>query len=300
MYFELRHACDWDGLDETEERLDALTRDAIERGIAPGEHAFIHIARIEDASANLQVARLHADGISRKLTRRGAIRYSHGSEPAPKRRMRLGYLSADFRDHAIGHLIAGLFAHHDRAGFEVIAYSHGDDDGSVLWLLDKNPLTQSNLRKEAESRGIEGERLLFAGRVPKPENMARTQLADLALDTGTYTGHVTTCNMLWAGLPVITRIRNHFASRVLASALHAAGLPELITESWVEFIALAIRLAQDSDARVNLRRRLEDAHDSAPLFDTARSIRALENGFREMWRLHCAGEQIQRIDIPDT
>lgn len=44
--------------------------------------------------------------------------------------MRLGYLSTDFRDHAISRLIAGLFAHHDRAGFEVIAYSHGDNDGS--------------------------------------------------------------------------------------------------------------------------------------------------------------------------
>ena len=193
-----------------------------------------------------------------------------------------------------------IFAHRDRAGFEVIAYSHGDDDGSVLCFLEKNPLTQSNLRKEAESRSIEGERLLFAGRVPKPEHMARTRPADLALDTGTYTGHVTTCNMLWAGFPVITRVRNHFASRVLASALHAAGLPELITKSWSKFIALTIHLAQDSDARVNLRRRLEDAHDSMPLFDTALSVRALENGFREMWRLHCAGEQIQRIDIPDT
>ena len=44
--------------------------------------------------------------------------------------MRLGYLSTDFRDNAIGHLIAGLFSHHDRAGFEVIAYSHDDDDST--------------------------------------------------------------------------------------------------------------------------------------------------------------------------
>ncbi|MGB0552131.1 MAG: hypothetical protein ACPGQV_06095 [Alphaproteobacteria bacterium] len=70
-------------------------------------------------------------------------------------------------------------------------------NGSVLWLLEKNPLAQFNLRKEAESRGVEDERLLFAGRVPKPEQMAQTWLADLALDTGTYDGHVTTCDMLW-------------------------------------------------------------------------------------------------------
>ena len=100
--------------------------------------------------------------------------------------------------------------------------AHGDNGGGVFCLLEKSPLTQSNLRKEPESRSIEGERLLFAGRMPKPEHTARTRLADFALNTGTYSGHVAACNMSWAGLPVITRIRNHFASRVLVCALHAA------------------------------------------------------------------------------
>jgi len=45
-------------------------------------------------------------------------------------------------------------------------------------------------------------------------------------------------------------------------------------------------------SQFNLRRRMEDAHDSAPLSNTAQSVRALENGFREMCRLHCARENI--------
>ncbi|MGB0552134.1 MAG: hypothetical protein ACPGQV_06110 [Alphaproteobacteria bacterium] len=36
LYFERRHACYWDGFDETEEHLEALTQDAVERGMAPG------------------------------------------------------------------------------------------------------------------------------------------------------------------------------------------------------------------------------------------------------------------------
>ncbi|MEL0021364.1 MAG: hypothetical protein VW709_15955, partial [Rickettsiales bacterium] len=64
-------------------------------------------------------------------------------------------------------------------------------DGSVLWLLEKNPLAQFNLRTEAEQRRVAGDRLIFASRAPKPDHMARTRLADLALDTGIYTGHVT-------------------------------------------------------------------------------------------------------------
>jgi protein O-GlcNAc transferase len=46
-------------------------------------------------------------------------------------RIRIGYLSSDFRDHAVGHLFADLFRHHDRARFAVSAYSIGPDDASA-------------------------------------------------------------------------------------------------------------------------------------------------------------------------
>jgi protein O-GlcNAc transferase len=47
-------------------------------------------------------------------------------------RIRVAYLSADFRDHATAHLAAGLFERHDRARFEVIGISFGADDGSPM------------------------------------------------------------------------------------------------------------------------------------------------------------------------
>lgn len=46
---------------------------------------------------------------------------------APGSRIRIGYFSADFHDHATLHLMAGLFRAHDRQRFEVIAYSYGPD-----------------------------------------------------------------------------------------------------------------------------------------------------------------------------
>jgi len=51
-------------------------------------------------------------------------------EPAAGRRLRIGYVSGDFRDHATAHLTAGLFERHDRDRFEVFGYSFGRDDGS--------------------------------------------------------------------------------------------------------------------------------------------------------------------------
>ena len=50
LYFEKRHACDWAGLREIEMRTDALTATAVDRGTAPGEHAFIHTDRVENTA----------------------------------------------------------------------------------------------------------------------------------------------------------------------------------------------------------------------------------------------------------
>ncbi|WP_083862885.1 TIGR03032 family protein [Calothrix sp. PCC 7507] len=43
--------------------------------------------------------------------------------PAPAPKLRLGYISADFRQHAVGTLIHQIFAYHDRSAFEIYAYS---------------------------------------------------------------------------------------------------------------------------------------------------------------------------------
>src|SRR5439155_18673110 len=47
-------------------------------------------------------------------------------------KLRLGYLSADFHTHATAFLAAALFEQHDRRQFEVIGYSTGADDGSLM------------------------------------------------------------------------------------------------------------------------------------------------------------------------
>ncbi len=45
-------------------------------------------------------------------------------------KIRIGYVSSEFRDHAATHLLVGVLEHHDRTRFEVHAYDNGSDDGS--------------------------------------------------------------------------------------------------------------------------------------------------------------------------
>jgi protein O-GlcNAc transferase len=53
--------------------------------------------------------------------------------------------------------------------------------GSVLWLSEANQTAVVNLRKEAEKRGLDPQRLVFAKRMQLPEYLASYQIADLFL-----------------------------------------------------------------------------------------------------------------------
>jgi predicted O-linked N-acetylglucosamine transferase (SPINDLY family) len=161
--------------------------------------------------------------------------------------------------------------------------------GSVLWLLVGNVIAQDNLRREAQQRGVAGERLVFARRMPLAEHLARHRCADLFVDTFHYNAHTTATDALWAGLPVVTRIGETFPGRVAASLLRAVGLPELVTATSADYEALALMLARAPDRLAAIRRKLAENRLREPLFDTARWTRDVETLYRRMIERHRAG-----------
>jgi predicted O-linked N-acetylglucosamine transferase (SPINDLY family) len=164
-------------------------------------------------------------------------------------------------------------------------------DGSVLWLLESANPYAVNLRREAEARGVDAGRLVFAPDLPTDEHLARLKLADLFLDGLPYNAHTTGSDALWAGVPLITQKGTTFPGRVGASLLAAAGLPELVTESSEEFEALAVRLASNPDLVKELRTRLAGNRDQNSLFDTDRFRTAIEAAYTQMWQRWLAGEK---------
>jgi predicted O-linked N-acetylglucosamine transferase (SPINDLY family) len=161
--------------------------------------------------------------------------------------------------------------------------------GSVLWLLETIEAGAANLRREAHARGIAPERLVFAPRRTQAEHLARLQLADLALDTFPYTSHTTASDALWAGVPLVARQGQTFASRASGSILHAAGLPDLVTQSGADFYRLALELATSPARLARVRSSLAANRVSCALFDTKRFTRDLERLFRRMWTGYRAG-----------
>lgn len=155
---------------------------------------------------------------------------------------------------------------------------------SVLWLRAMAPEARENLQHEAQARGVEPHRLVFAPHVASTvDHLGRQALADLYLDTMPYNAHSTTCEVLWAGVPVLTCMGASFASRVAASALTAVGLPELITRSLEEYEQTALELVRHPEHLQQLRAKLAELRKKSPLFDTAGYCRHLEDAYREMY-----------------
>jgi predicted O-linked N-acetylglucosamine transferase (SPINDLY family) len=159
---------------------------------------------------------------------------------------------------------------------------------SVLWLLEDNPIAAKNLRAEAIARGVDGDRLVFAKRIPLPQHLARHRVADLFIDTWPCNAHTTASDALWAGLPVLTRSGRSFASRVAASLLNAIGLPELITQSEQDYEELAVALAQDSERLQALKKRLSINRTTYPLFNCKRFTKNLESAYYQVMERHWA------------
>jgi predicted O-linked N-acetylglucosamine transferase (SPINDLY family) len=161
---------------------------------------------------------------------------------------------------------------------------------STLWLSYRNDPTSDNLRKEANARGVDANRIIFAPRMNDVrEHMARLQCADLLLDTYPYNAHTTASAALWAGLPVLTRAGESFASRVAASLLSTCQMPELIVRTPEEYQALAIDLANNPQKIAAFKKRLSDYRDSNPLFNSKNYTRKLENLFCQMYERSQSG-----------
>jgi predicted O-linked N-acetylglucosamine transferase (SPINDLY family) len=162
-------------------------------------------------------------------------------------------------------------------------------EGSVLFLYADNEWAKANLIDEASLRGVDIARLVFGGRIPTEEFLARYRVCDLFLDTFPYNAGTTASDALWVGLPVLTLMGESFASRVAASLLNAIGLPELITKTQEEYEALAIELAKNSQGHADIKSKLANNRLTAPLFDTPLFTKNIEAAYIKIYEEYQVG-----------
>lgn len=170
-------------------------------------------------------------------------------------------------------------------------------EGSVLFLYADNSSVQANLKREAEARGVDSERLVFGERIPGDEYLARYRACDLFLDTTPYNAGVTASDALWVGLPLLTLVGESFASRMAASLLNAIGLPELVTTSQSAYEALAVELATNPQKLAGIREKLSNNRLTTPLFDAPLFTKNIENAYVKMHERYQADLQADHLYI---
>jgi predicted O-linked N-acetylglucosamine transferase (SPINDLY family) len=119
-----RQLCDW-------RDYDRLERDVLAAAVDPGMvfHPSVILQFTDDPAIHLAAARSFVASMNLTAAR---PRPPYLSKQQDSKRIHLAYLSGDFRDHAVGHILIDLIENHDRSRFEVTAISTGRNDGSTF------------------------------------------------------------------------------------------------------------------------------------------------------------------------
>ena len=146
--------CSWDGFDESLIALTDKVRSG-ERCITP----FPLLSLVDDGLIQKQCSTIYAHSKFPLNSELGPIKKS-----AEKEKIRIGYFSADFRNHAVSALTAQLFELHNKNKFEIIAFSYGPDDQSPMrarlikafdQFLDVNSQSDRQIAQLARNMGID-------------------------------------------------------------------------------------------------------------------------------------------------
>ncbi|MBK1647614.1 tetratricopeptide repeat protein [Rhabdochromatium marinum] len=116
------------------------------------------------------------------------------------------------------------------------------------------------------------------------EHMAYYNRLDIALDpVGPWGGATTTCDALWMGVPVVTKLGDCAGSRMSAAMLSALGREEWIAHDDEDYIAKVVMLARAVAGRRAMRLSQRERMRQSPLCDAQDLARALEDAYEAMF-----------------
>lgn len=105
--------CDWDISEKMAKKITALTQKDLNSNIKPGETPYATLFRSQDPQTVYQVSRAHGTLIDKPL--KSFINNLKRPKNHPKHnKLRIGYLSYDFRDHVNTYHLLSLFKNHDK------------------------------------------------------------------------------------------------------------------------------------------------------------------------------------------
>ncbi len=111
---------------------------------------------------------------------------------------------------------------------------------------------------------------------------------DIALDTFPYHGTTTTCEALWMGVPVVSRVGDRHMSRVGVSLLTAVGHADWLAQTDDDYVRVVAALANDPAGLVRVRAGLRAELRASPLLDHAGQAARFGTALRACWGEWCS------------
>ncbi|XP_049369936.1 probable UDP-N-acetylglucosamine--peptide N-acetylglucosaminyltransferase SEC isoform X2 [Solanum verrucosum] len=131
----LQCVCDWDNREKMFIEVEGILRRQIKMSVIPSVQPFHAIAYPLDPMLALDISRKYAQHCSVVATRYSLPPFTHPL-PLPIKgggridRLRVGYVSSDFGNHPLSHLMGSVFGMHDKENVEVFCYALSPNDGT--------------------------------------------------------------------------------------------------------------------------------------------------------------------------
>jgi predicted O-linked N-acetylglucosamine transferase (SPINDLY family) len=156
-----------------------------------------------------------------------------------------------------------------------------------LWMFKpNNQIAIDTLIEYARRFNVDDKRIIFAGYVDQDQHLNRLQICDLMLDTWPYTGHTTTSDAIYAGVPVLAVEGTSFPSRVSGGLLKAAGLELFIRKSIEDYIIFGTQFLSDEKNIHKAKKFIREKSYKMNIFDTVSKARQIESALEKALERH--------------
>ena len=131
----LQCVCSWDDRESKFVEVEGIIRRKVKLSVLPSVQPFHTIAYPIDPVLALDISRKYAEHCTVIASRFRLPPFNH-PPPIPVKsedgsgRLRVGYVSSDFGNHPLSHLMGSIFAMHNREHVEIVCYALSQNDGS--------------------------------------------------------------------------------------------------------------------------------------------------------------------------
>ena len=118
------------------------------------------------------------------------------------------------------------------------------------------------------------------------EHRANLAIADVVLDTFPYNGATTTMEILWMGIPLVTRVGEQFVSRNGYTMMMNAGITEGIAWNASEYVEWGVRFGKEPLLRKEVSWKLRRSRQTSPLWNGRQFAKEMEKAYTQMWEIY--------------